>query len=129
MPGELQSHDKEYVISVIDFTSKLFCPFPLAGEQPYLQPVHLTSGVEAVPHTFPRTFYKLQRWVRFYEFVKERLSTGSDSTPTKEFYDPIRKLNLKLFTMKQSKSLLLIRGILRSNRSKLCRIALLVQTR
>ena len=40
---------------------------------------------------------------RFYEFVKERLSTGSGSTPTKESYDPIRKLNLKLFTMKQSK--------------------------
>ena len=72
MPGALQSHNEKDVISVIDFTSKLFCPFPLfAGEQPYLQPVHLTSGVEALLDIAKNLLQAEEVGRnRFYEFLK-----------------------------------------------------------
>ena len=124
------SRDEKDVISVIDFTSKLFCPFALAG-QPYPQLVHLTSGVEALPDV-AKDLLKAEEVGRnsFYDFVKERLTTGRSSTPTKEFHDPISKLNLKSFTVRQSKkSANNPKDILRSDRWTFSRIALLAQTR
>eukprot|EP00117_Sycon_ciliatum_P011697 scpid10404/ scgid5699/ len=120
------ARDERDVLQVLDTISRFFNPFLPASQQHCEQLMHLSSGTEATAETSTDLLDAEKRGLAgFHDFVNQRLITDA-----KAFHDPLKKMNLKSFTVKKKKNPVNDQaGILRSDRSTFSRIALIAQTR
>ncbi|XP_065197855.1 uncharacterized protein LOC135829379 [Sycon ciliatum] len=123
------ARDENDVVSVVETVSKFLNPFASDGEEP-LPLTQFASGIEA-PHDVAQDLLHAESrgHKAFTAFLSERLLSGASE---KQFHDPLKKLQLKTFTLKKQKKKTPGSGqaeILRSDRSTFSRIALIAQTR
>ena len=123
------ARDETDVLHVIDTCDGFLNPFLSASQEQHTQLTQLASGIEASSDVAQDLLQAEEHGLnRFKDFIRERLISGNSS---KEFYDPLQKLNLKTFSVQKSKKTSgnNPREILRSDRSTFSRIALIAQTR